>query len=317
MEVCAMTLSVRTIVVVALLLAAGAVGWAQFNPMATEQWQPVPPVISPGSALSPAPPSDAIALFDGTSLEQWEGMDGSPAAWNVAGGVLTVKKGTGNIRTKQAFTDYQLHLEWRIPKGIQGSGQLRGNSGVFLGSTGSGNDGYELQILDSYQNQTYVNGQAGAIYKQFAPLVNPMRPPGEWQSYDVIWTAPRFKPDGSLQSPAIVTAFMNGVLIQDHVELKGETVFLGTPSYHFHGPLPIKLQDHPDPSQPISFRNIIDGGAVEQSRQRPKIVNAPIALPAEPGERMFVLMWPLHSGERLESERNSLPSYLASRPLIP
>jgi hypothetical protein len=183
-------------------------------------------------------------------------MDGSAAGWTVADGVLTVKKGSGNIHTKRAFTDYQLHLEWRIPEGIEGSGQLRGNSGVFLGSVGSGDDGYELQILDSYRNETYFNGQAGSIYKQAAPLVNPMRPPGEWQCYDVIWTAPRFKRNGSLRSPAIVTAFMNGVLIQDHVELKGETVFVGTPRYHAHGPLPIKLQDHKDPSQPISFRNI-------------------------------------------------------------
>lgn len=248
--------SARTLAVVAVLLSAGAVCWAQFNPMATEQWKPVPPVIDPGPAVSPAPPSDAIVLFDGKSIEAWEAMDGSPAGWTVADGVLTVKKGSGNIRTKRAFTDYQLHLEWRVPSGIEGSGQSRGNSGLFLGSTGGGDGGYELQILDSYRNETYVNGQAGAIYKQFAPLANPMRPPGEWQSYDVIWTAPRFKNDGSLQSPAIVTAFLNGVLIQDHVELKGETVFIGTPRYRAHGPLPIKLQDHRDPSAPISFRNI-------------------------------------------------------------
>lgn len=246
----------RIAVLVAGLLAAGAIVWAQFNPMATEQWQPVPPVIDPGPAVSLAPPSDAIVLFDGKNLAEWESMDGTPAGWIVEHGILTVKKGSGNIRTKRAYTDYQLHLEWRIPQGIQGSGQLRGNSGLFLGSTGSGDAGYELQILDSYRNDTYVNGQAGAIYKQFPPLVNPMRPPGEWQSYDVIWTAAHFKSDGSLQRPAIVTAFLNGVLIQDRAELKGETVFVGTPRYRVHGPLPIKLQDHHDPSQPISFRNI-------------------------------------------------------------
>lgn len=247
---------VRIVACGAVLLTVGAIYREQLNPTATEQWRPVPSVIHPGPAVSPAPPSDAIVLFDGKSMAAWEAMDGSPAAWTVANGVLTVKKGSGNIRTKRAFSDYQLHLEWRVPEEIEGSGQLRGNSGLFLGSTENGDGGYELQILDSYQNETYVNGQAGAIYKQFPPLVNPIRPPGEWQCYDVIWTAPRFRSDGSLQSPAIVTAFMNGVLIQDHAELKGETAFIGTPRYHSHGPLPIKLQDHRDPSAPISFRNI-------------------------------------------------------------
>lgn len=248
--------SVRIGALVAGLLMTGTVCWAELRPTATEQWKPVPPVIHPGPAVSPVPPSDAIVLFDGKSLAAWEGVDGSAAAWAVADGALTVKKGSGNIRTRQAYSDYQLHLEWRVPKGIKGSGQLRGNSGLFLGSTNGGDGGYELQILDSYQNETYVNGQAGAIYKQFAPLVNPTRPPGEWQSFDVIWSAPRFRSDGSLQSPAIVTAFMNGALIQDHVELKGETTFIGTPRYCAHGPLPIKLQDHRDPSEPVSFRNI-------------------------------------------------------------
>ena len=251
-----MALSARVAVIVAVLLTAGTICWAQLNPSATEQWRPVPPTVDPGPAVSPPPPSDAIVLFDGKDLAEWAAADGSPAGWMVANGVLTVKKGSGNIHTRRSFTDYQLHLEWCIPKGIHGSGQLRGNSGVFLGSIGSGDDGYELQILDSYQNETYVNGQAGAIYKQFSPLVNSSRPPGEWQSFDVIWTAPRFKSDGSPQSPAILTAFMNGVLIQDRAELKGQTTFIGTPRYSAHGPLPIKLQDHHDPSEPISFRNI-------------------------------------------------------------
>jgi hypothetical protein len=248
--------SIRYAAIVAVLLTIGVVCRAQLSPKATEQWKPVPPVIDPGPAGGSPPPSDAIVLFDGKGLAAWEAEDGSPAAWTVAGGVLTVRKGSGNIRTKQAFRDYQLHLEWRVPKGITGSGQLRGNSGLFLGATDGGNGGYELQILDSYQNETYVNGQAGAIYKQYPPLANPMRPPGEWQSYDVIWIAPRFRNDKSLESPAIITAFMNGVLIQDHAELKGETVFIGTPRYRAHGPLPIKLQDHGDASEPVSFRNI-------------------------------------------------------------
>lgn len=244
------------VAVVVVPLTTGAICRAQIDPVATEQRTLEPPVINPGPAVSPAPPSDALVLFDGKSLDKWEGIYGSPASWTVADGVFTVNKGRGNIRTKQVFTDYQLHMEWRVPKDIEGRGQLRGNSGLFLGSTGSGDAGYELQILDSYRNETYAKGQAGAIYEQFAPLVNAMRPPGEWQSYDVIWTAPRFKSDGSVQSSAVVTAFMNEVLILDHVALKGETASAGTPRYRAHGALPIKLQDHPDPSPPISFRNI-------------------------------------------------------------
>jgi hypothetical protein len=170
--------------------------------------------------------------------------------------VATVRKGSGNIETRRRFTDYQLHLEWRVPAEVKGSGQWRGNSGVFLASTGPGNEGYELQILDSYRNRTYANGQAGSLYKQAAPLANPMRPPGQWQSYDVVWRAPRFAADGSLMRPAVATVFLNGVLVQDHTVLKGQTVFLGKPRYSPHGPAPIKLQDHADPSAPVSFRNI-------------------------------------------------------------
>jgi hypothetical protein len=226
------------------------------RPEDTEVWTPVPKVVTPGPT-SDAPPSDAIVLFDGRNLDQWVATkDKSPARWAVANGVLTVDKPTGNIETKRRFTDYQLHLEWRIPEGVTGSGQLRGNSGLFLASTGTGDSGYELQILDSYNNSTYVNGMAGSIYKQYAPLANAMRKPGEWQTYDVIWTAPKFNADGSLKSPAYVTAFQNGVLLQDHVPLKGETRYIGTPEYTAHGASPIKLQAHGDPSPPINFRNI-------------------------------------------------------------
>jgi Domain of Unknown Function (DUF1080) len=226
------------------------------KPEDTEQWTPVPKIITPGATLG-APPSDAIVLFDGKNLDEWVSTkDGTAAQWTVAKGVLTVNKKAGNIETKRKFTNYQLHLEWRIPPGITGSGQARGNSGLFLAATGPGDAGYELQILDSYNNTTYVNGQAGAIYKQYPPLVNAMRKPGEWQTYDVVWTAPVFKADGTLQSPAYVTAFHNGVLIQNHVELKGPTLYIGQPSYTPHGASPIKLQAHGDPSPPISFRNI-------------------------------------------------------------
>lgn len=169
---------------------------------------------------------------------------------------MTVAKGTGNIQTRRSFGSYQLHIEWRVPADIKGEGQARGNSGLFLASTGDGDAGYELQILDSYHNRTYVNGQAGSIYKQIVPLANPMRRPGEWQSYDIIWTAPLFGAGGKVTRPAAVTAMLNDVLVQDHAILKGATRYIGQPSYAPHGRAPIKLQDHGDPSGPISFRNI-------------------------------------------------------------
>jgi hypothetical protein len=229
----------------------------QSRPQDTEVWAPEAPLVTPGPAAMVAPPSDALVLFDGKNLGEWVSTkDKSPARWTVADGVLTVRKGTGNIETRRKFRNYQLHLEWRIPANITGEGQARGNSGLFLASTGDGDAGYELQIMDSFRNKTYVNGQAGSIYKQFAPLANPARAPGAWQSYDVIWTAPVFAADGSLTSPAYVTVFMNGVLVQDHVALKGETVYIGAPRYTAHGAASIKLQDHGDPSPPISFRSI-------------------------------------------------------------
>ncbi len=230
---------------------------ATAKPEDTEQWEPVPLKVSPG-ASDGAAPSDAIVLFDGRNLDQWVTADAahSPARWRIEDGVLVVDKATGNIETRRAFRDYQLHLEWRIPAEITGTGQARGNSGLFLASTGPGDKGYEVQILDSFENQTYVNGQAAAVYKQSPPLVNASRRPGEWQSYDVVWTAPVFRADGTLAAPAYVTVFHNGVLVQDHFPLRGETVYLGAPAYHPHGRAPIKLQAHGDPSAPISFRNI-------------------------------------------------------------
>jgi hypothetical protein len=166
--------------------------------------------------------------------------------------MLTVRGGRGDIQTRRLFTDYQIHLEWRVPTSLSGTGQARGNSGLFLASTGGGS-GYEIQILDCAGNKTYANGQAASIYKQHIPLVNACAAPGEWQTYDVIWTAPRFSADGALISPAYVTALHNGVLVQNHVALQGESVYVGKPSYRKHGPAPIKLQDHGDA---VSFRNI-------------------------------------------------------------
>ena len=231
---------------------------AQSKPEDTEIWSPEPKIVTPG-ATDAQPPSDAIVLFDGKNLDNWvSSKDQSPARWTVSGDVLTVSKapGVGNIQTKQTFKDYQLHIEWKIPENITGSSQARGNSGVFLASTGPGDSGYELQILDSYNNKTYVNGQAGSIYKQGIPLANPNRKPGEWQTYNVIWTAPRFNSDGSLQTPAYVTVLFNGVLVQNHFELKGETLYIGKPSYKAYDRAAIKLQAHGDKSEPISFRNI-------------------------------------------------------------
>ena len=228
------------------------------KPEDTEQWQPVPRVVTPGTTTD-AMPSDAIVLFNGSNLNQWvlSRDTAKTAEWTVADGMFTVKKGTGNIQTKQSFLDYQLHIEWRIPFDIDGSGQGRGNSGLFLAGWGRGDEGYELQILDSYKNETYVNGMAGSIYKQHPPLVNANRAPGNWNVYDVIWTAPRFNADNSQQSPARITVFFNGVLIQNNIVLQGPTQYIGKASYQkAHGATPIKLQDHGDPSKPISFRNI-------------------------------------------------------------
>lgn len=237
-------------------LAAVSLAVAQTKPEETEVWKPAVPVAAPAKDAGGAP-ADAIVLFDGKDLDQWvSASDKSPAGWKVEGGVLTVDKARGNIETKRSFRDYQLHLEWRVPADITGSGQARGNSGVFLASTGPRDQGYEVQILDSYENATYVNGQAASVYKQHPPLANASRKPGEWQTYDIVWRAPVFGADGALATPANVTVIHNGVLVQDHAVLAGETVYIGKPSYKAHGPAPIKLQAHGDPSAPISFRNI-------------------------------------------------------------
>jgi hypothetical protein len=204
------------------------------------EW-PEPPVVTPGEN-SAAPPSDAIILFDGKDLSAWEGAD----KWKVEDGEAVI--GEGGIKTKQKFGDMQLHIEWSAPVPSQGESQGRGNSGIFL------MDSYELQVLDSYENKTYPDGQAASIYKQTPPLVNAMRPPGQWNVYDVAWTAPRFKEDGSLKSPARITVFQNGVLVQSNFELKGKTHWHQPAGYEQHDDkMPISLQDH---GNPVRYRNI-------------------------------------------------------------
>jgi hypothetical protein len=231
---------------------------AKPKPEDTEIWTPVPKIVTPGATFGAAP-SDAIILFDGKNEDEWvSAQDHTPAQWEVVDGTLKVKKasGVGNIETKRKFKNYQLHVEWKIPENITGSSQARGNSGVFLASTGPGDDGYELQVLDSYNNPTYVNGQAASIYKQSPPLVNPNRKPGEWQTYDIAWTAPTFNADGTLKTPAYVTVLFNGVLVQNHFQLTGQTLYIGKPFYKAYDAAPIKLQAHGDKSEPLSFRNI-------------------------------------------------------------
>lgn len=244
----------------AIMMTCVLLGYSQeketAKPEETEYYSPVPPVVTPGASFSDAP-SDAIILFDGKNLNQWMSTKDSTAAqWTVGDNAMTVNKASGDIQTKKTFTDYQLHIEYRIPANITGSGQARGNSGIFLAALPWGAGGYELQVLDNYKNPTYVNGQAGSIYKQTVPLVNACRKPGEWQTYDVIWTAPQFNNHGVLTSLARVTVFHNGILVQNNTTVLGDTPYIGQPSYRKHGPAPIKLQAHGDKSEPISYRNI-------------------------------------------------------------
>ena len=218
------------------------------DPKLTEVWQPEPRIISPGKTSLDAP-SDAIVLFDGKDLSKFKSSkDGSDAKWKIEKGYMQVVGGSGNIQTKQGFGDCQLHIEWKTPDTVKGESQGRGNSGIFFMGR------YELQVLDSYKNRTYSNGQAGSMYKQYAPLVNVCRGPGEWQTYDVIFTAPRFNKDSSLQSPARITVIQNGVLVQNNVSLWGGTEYIGIPVYKMHGDKEsIVLQDH---GNPTCFRNI-------------------------------------------------------------
>lgn len=234
------------------------------DPKLTEIWSPVPKIITAGKSVTNDAPSDAIILFkEKKDTINWVGKKSKRFNWKADDSSMTVvpfsedaeysaeekqKNTVQGLQTKQAFGDCQLHIEWRTPAEVKGDGQNRGNSGVlFMGR-------YELQILDSYNNPTYSNGEAGSVYKQYMPMVNVSRPPGEWQSYDVIFIAPQFYPDSMLKSPARMTVFQNGALIQNNVELWGSMQFIGVPKYEMHAAKePLLLQDH---RNPVSFRNI-------------------------------------------------------------
>ncbi len=216
------------------------------DPELTEIWEPQPPVVEP-APLSSEPPADAIILFDGTSLDNWVSVDGSEAEWDLGDDHMTVRPGTGDIITRQEFNDIQLHVEWRAPEEIDGEGQGRGNSGIFLQNR------YEVQVLDNWENPTYSNGMAGSIYKQHIPLANPAKRPGEWQRFDIFFKSPVFDDDGNVEEPARFTVMLNGILVQNNVEVFGPTVYIGPPEYEPHGAAGILLQDHGDY---VSFRNI-------------------------------------------------------------
>jgi len=250
-----------TTMITLCVLAVGLIGLAaaiaQRSPRSAElqKWpihdesRPMPPVVDPGPGGPPVPiPSDAVSLFRGKDLSEWTNDKGEPAGWKVQDGYMEVVKGKGDIRTKRGFGDCQLHVEWAAPAAAAGSGQDRGNSGVFLMST------YEVQVLDSFNNKTYADGMTAAIYGQYPPLVNACRRPGQWQTYDIVFHEPRFAQGGNLLNPARMTVFHNGILVQDNEELTGPTQNKARPPYKAHADkLPLSLQDH---GHPLRFRNI-------------------------------------------------------------
>lgn len=254
-----MTRSVALTLALAFSLAVSASAQQNPNPIPKDpsEWpqhsltRPTPSVVLPGAMASTGAPSDAVVLFDGTSLDAWRTADTTllkPARWSIGNGALEVAPGTGGIMTRRRFGDVQLHVEWMTPTPAVGEGQERGNSGIFLMSR------YEVQVLDSWHNPTYADGQAGSIYGQFPPRVNAVRPPGEWQNYDIIFHRPHFDTDGKLTVPARLTVFLNGVLIQEDQMLLGPTSNAVRTPYRAHADqLPILLQDH---GVKVRFRNI-------------------------------------------------------------
>jgi hypothetical protein len=282
----------RRRILAALFAAAVSFGGAGSRPAPAQtmaRWKihdmdrPRPPKVKPAIKLPVAPPSDAVVLFDGSGMSKWRSKEGGPAKWTVQDGYMESVKDSGYVYTRDSFGDVQLHIEWAAPVPAAGSGQGRGNSGVFL------MDLYEVQVLDSDTNITYADGQAGAIYGQYPPLANASLPAGEWQSYDIVFRRPRFRPDGSLVKPATITVFHNGVLVQDHVEIWGPTSWL---QYHPYqsGPdkLPLSLQDH---GNPVRYRNIWLRELAESTRPgpasdntKPQVTLAPEVLDRYTGE---------------------------------
>jgi Domain of Unknown Function (DUF1080) len=240
---------------VALTLAVAAVAAVSIPNIPwkpNDRNRPLPPIIQPGTPSTQAqpgkPPSDAIVLFNGKDLSGWVSAKGGPAKWKVGDGYFETSQGNGDIDTVQSFGDCQLHVEWAAPNPPHGEDQDRGNSGVYLMKR------YEIQVLDSYNNKTYADGEAGAVYGQYPPLVNDSLPPGEWQTYDIVFHGPRFAADESVTRLATVTVFHNGVLVQDHVSLTGPTEWESRPPYKVHPTKqPLRLQDH---NHPVKFRNL-------------------------------------------------------------
>lgn len=251
-----MNFKIATVCIVSSLWVCGLFAQdfpALTKPEQTEFYEPVPKVVTPAKNVGDAP-SDAIVLFDGKNLNNWISVKDTsgktPAGWKLdpTEGSMTVARGAGDIKTKQVFGDFQLHIEWRSPIEPETlKGQQKGNSGIFL------QERYELQVLNNYQNSTYTNGQAGSLYKQTPPMANVCRVPGEWNSYDVVYIAPRFRKNGSVESPATVTVIHNGVVVQNHTVIQGTTEYIGAPKNIAHGKGGIKLQDH---GNAVSYRNI-------------------------------------------------------------
>jgi hypothetical protein len=240
----------KLVTLLALLptLALAQVNNPNVKPELTETWSPVPPKVTPGAAVG-QPPSDATVLFNGKDLDNWQNFaTGGKADWVVNNGEFIIAPKSGSIQTKEKFGDVQLHVEWMIPVlPPNRKGQDRGNSGIFLQGL------YEVQVLDSLDNATYVNGEAGSIYKQYAPLVNALKPAPQWQSYDIVYLAPRFYNDGTLAEPARMTVFLNGILVQNNVPLRGPTEYRGEPLYKAHGDAPLMLQAH---NNEVHYRNL-------------------------------------------------------------
>jgi len=245
----------RSLAISSALIAAGFALWMALPMAGQDQWpihdpaRPMPPVVAPGPAGPPVPaPADAVVLFDGKDLAAWTDAKGQPARWKVENGYMEVVPKSGGIRTVRGFGDCQLHVEWMAPSPAKGTGQDRGNSGVFLMDT------YEVQVLDGYGNTTYADGMTASLYGQFPPLVNACRPPGEWQTYDIVFHRPRFDAGGKLLAPARMTVFHNGLLVHECAVLTGPTAHKARPPYKAHADkLPISLQDH---DHPVRFRNI-------------------------------------------------------------